>query len=387
MRKGNLRFMCAGANAGRLPEVEVEGLLISTGFDVKNEWFIQKTKEMINRGKPKHLMLDSGGYQIHCAEKKGIPMSFDPDMPLKVTGKALNIAPQHVLEQAVEINADHVVALDFPIKKTNDPYEQEQEFRDKLKYNVPWAIETARLRKKLCPEATLFIPVQAYTLKQFDEFYERIKGIDFDGFSLPKRNMQMKDVAMFLMRMHELGIRKVHILGSSSLPIISVCAFMSQRFFDWISFDSTTWRMKAQNGEFIHPYDHKCLKLHKVGSYDPRFRCYCSSCKGRSLNQIAHLNKKEKRKVLVTHNYLAIQDVCMEFGEAMFDTHYLEDRLKGCKRTDIKMILQGMTEIEKMCSVRERRTSRPAYTRPRHSFNHSHTHMDIRSTQKPVLRE
>ena len=184
---------------------------------------------------------------------------------------------------------------------------------------------------------------------------------------------------MFLMRMHELGIRKVHILGSSSLPIISVCAFMSQRFFDWISFDSTTWRMKAQNGEFIHPYDLRSYILHETGSYKAGYRCYCPSCKGRTLGQISRLNKIDKRKVLVTHNYLAIQGVCMDFGEAPFDARYLEDRLKGSKRTDIKMILQGMTEIQKMCSVRERRTSRPVYTSPEHSIYHDTTHMDTRS--------
>ncbi len=78
----------------------------------------------------------------------------------------MNIAPCHVVERAIEIKADSMVALDFPIRKIKDRREQNSEFRKKLKYNVKWAIETAALRKILCPEIDLFIPVQAYNLRQ-----------------------------------------------------------------------------------------------------------------------------------------------------------------------------------------------------------------------------
>ena len=210
----------------------MEGLLISTGSDCITPKKIQETKEMLKIAKPKHLMNDSGGYQIYLAEKNGKAMTFDPERPLMITKKCFNLAPRHVIEKAIEMNADSMVALDYPIRKLKDPKARRKEFQKKLPYNVAWAIETAELRKKDCPGINLFIPVQAYNLKQFEEFYEKIKGIDFDGFSLPVRNMSMKDIAMFLLKMHEWGVKKVHILGSSSLPVISVCAYMSQRFFD-----------------------------------------------------------------------------------------------------------------------------------------------------------
>ena len=350
-KKKSLWYLCAGISNGRSPKAEVEGLLISAASDCKNPRSIQQTKEMMSHVSPKHRMTDSGGFQILTADKKGITMTFDPERPLSITKKCFNLAPLHVDEKAMEMKADSMVALDFPIRKIKDHDEREREFRQKLPQNVTWAIETARLRKDLCPDISLFIPVQAYDLRQFEEFYGRIYGIDFDGFSLPVRNMSMKDIAAFLLKIHKWGIKKVHILGSSSLPTISVCAYMSQGFFDWVSFDATTWRVSAQYGTFIHPYDLSSKKLHKVGSYDPHYCCYCKSCEGRTLGQLASMDRKERMAILMTHNYLAIRNLSREFGEAVVDSQYLEKRLKRSKRRDIKRILRCMSEIETMCSM------------------------------------
>ncbi|MFA5181444.1 MAG: hypothetical protein WC405_09015 [Syntrophales bacterium] len=357
-KKRKLMFLCAGAGNNKLPEVDVEGLLISVGFDMKSERLIQMTREMIGKAKPKYVMVDSGGYQIYLAEKKGIAMSFDPKLPLTVTNKFLNISPRHVVEKAIEINADSMVALDFPIRKIKDPHEQEREFQKKLHYNVPWAIETAELREKRCPEVNLYIPVQAYTLEQFEEFYEQIKGIDFDGFSLPVRNLPMKEVALFMLKMHTMGVKKVHILGSSSLPTIAICAYMSQRFFETVTFDATSWRIAAQFGTFIWPGDLSCRRLYEVGSYDPNFRCHCQSCQGMTLGQMADLDKIERTRILRTHNFLTIQNVTETFGEASFDVQYLENHLRKSKRRDVKKILSNMTEIEEMCSMSSPRNIR-----------------------------
>lgn len=346
-----LWFLCAGASDGRLPKTKVEGLLISAGYDCKNAGIIQRTNEMIQKAKAKHVILDSGGFQIFSAEGKGIPMTFDPRKPLLISKKVLNITPQHVVEKAIEIQADSVVALDFPIRKIRNPEEQNKEFRKKLNYNVKWAIETAALRKKLCPEINLFIPVQAYNLTQFKEFCKGIEGIDFDGFSLPIRNMSMLNIAEFLLAMHKMGIKKVHILGSSSLPVMSVCAFMSEKFFDWVSFDATTWRIAAQYGNFIKPNDLSIIKHKNTSSYDPKYKCSCMSCKGRTLKQIFNLDRKERMNILTTHNYLAVRKLCNKFGRASVNSQYIKKHLGGSKRSDKEKILRDMSEIEKMCSI------------------------------------
>ncbi len=354
MKKKNKRklwFLCAGTSDGRLPKDRVNGLLISAGSDCKNARSIQNAKAMIKVVKPKHLKIDSGGFQIFSSEQKGVPMTFDPRKPLIVSKKALNIAPCHVVERAIEIKADSMVALDFPIRKIKDSHEQNREFRKKLKYNVKWAIKTAALRKALCPEIDLYVPVQAYNLLQFKEFCKKIKGIDFDGFSLPVRNMTMLNIAMFLLEIHQMGIRKVHILGSSSLPVMSVCAYMSQKFFDWVSFDATTWRISAQYGGFINPKDLTTIQLNKPLSYDPLYKCSCRSCAGRTLRQIANIDKKERIKMLMTHNYIAVKNLCNMFEKTSISSRYLKRHLNGSRRSDKSRILQHMSEIEKMCSI------------------------------------
>lgn len=72
MTKNKLWFLCAGVSDGRLPKCTIDGSLISTASDCKNSKSIQKTKEMLMIAKPKHLMLDSGGFQILNAEKNGV---------------------------------------------------------------------------------------------------------------------------------------------------------------------------------------------------------------------------------------------------------------------------------------------------------------------------
>jgi len=350
-KRKDLWFLCAGASDGRLPKARVTGLLISAGYDCRTPRAVQRTKAMIKEARLKHLMVDSGGFQILCAEKRGISMTFNPEQPLRITRKSLNLAPRHVVEMAMEMNANSMVALDFPIRKIRDPDERQREFQMKLKHNVPWARETAKLRKKLCPEIDLFIPVQAYDLDQFETFYSKIKGIDFTGFSLPVRNMSMKDIAAFLLRMHALGIRKCHVLGSSSLPVISVCAYMSGRYFDWVSFDATSWRISAQHDTFIRPHDLSTIRLKNVGSYDQKHVCPCKPCAGRSLKRIFALEKEERMKILIAHNYLAIKGLCEEFGRAQVDTRYLRKRLEGSKRSDINKIIRCMSEIETMCVI------------------------------------
>ena len=69
------------------------------------------------------------------------------------------------------------------------------------------------------------------------------------------------------------------------------------------------------------------------------------------LGQIAALDRKDRMKILLTHNYLAVQNICKKFGETSFDRKYLEKHLYGNKRKYIKKILDWMFEIEKMCST------------------------------------
>jgi hypothetical protein len=112
--------------------------------------------------------------------------------------------------------------------------------RKKLKFNVKWAVQTAKLREEYCPEVGLFIPFQGYTLNHLDIFFRFIQEIHFDGISIPVRNLNLKDISLFLIRFYQMGIKRVHLLGTSSFYRMALCAYMARHYFEWVSLDSTS---------------------------------------------------------------------------------------------------------------------------------------------------
>ena len=87
-------------------------------------------------------------------------------------------------------------------------------------------------------------------------------GLDFDGVSMPIRELKIQDVALFLVSFYQRGISRVHLLGTFSFPVIALCAYMARHLFEWVSLDATTWRFAADKGEFLHPFDLSRVKLH-----------------------------------------------------------------------------------------------------------------------------
>jgi hypothetical protein len=56
--------------------------------------------------------------------------------------------------------------------------------------------------------------------------------------------------------MHRLGIRNVHLLGSSKLAAIIISGYLvKNNFFGTITMDSGTWRQAADTGNFLFPFD------------------------------------------------------------------------------------------------------------------------------------
>ena len=351
-----LLYVCAGAKTELLPDADIESLLLSTASNFGTEGNTKKAEALIQAVHPGLLMLDSGGYQILSTEQQGVVMTFDAEQPLRCTRRYLNIAPLHVVQTAMEIKADCMIALDFPVRKLKGADECEREFREKIDRNVAWAIETAALRKEMCPDIEFLIPVQAYNLRQFEEFYRRIMHVDCDGLSLPVRNLSMVEIAQFFREMHGIGIRNVHILGSSSLPTIIVCAYMS-RLFDRITFDSTSWRMSAQWGEFINPEDLTYTRLTDASVSNRHARCFCAGCQGRTLDDIAKLERQKQTTALINHNYLAIQNLTRKFEKASVSMDFVKRFLAESRRGDKQRILRSMEEIETICGTAVRRAA------------------------------
>ena len=186
---GRLVNFCAGATIDVLPAKRVPAMLLSVPQYASTPDQIRTSREMLAAAGTEERMLDSGGYQLWLAERNGICPTHDEGRPVTFTDKEANIGPRHVVEAAAAIKPTIVMALDYPIRTLSGASEQEHEFLGKLGFNLTWARETSRLREELCPAVKLFIPVQCYSLAQFDRFRELLGDTRFEGLSMPIRNL------------------------------------------------------------------------------------------------------------------------------------------------------------------------------------------------------
>jgi len=214
---GELINICAGADINSLPDSPVEAVLFNVIDHCSNQRKIDAAMEMYRLIQPKYSMLDSSGYHVLRAELASKKLSFNPDLPPKFTSREINIAAKHVMESALVFQPyipDIVIGLDFPIRKLKDVNSPEAEFFYKLEYNVRWAVQSAVWWKELCPQSKFFLPIQCYNLDQFNIFWGRVGGLDHDGVSMPIRNLGIPEIALFLIKFYQLGIKRVHLLGT-----------------------------------------------------------------------------------------------------------------------------------------------------------------------------
>ncbi len=317
---GELSIFCAGIGGG-LPGNKVKNVLISAPEAKKN---IEKYKKQFQQGQVEKRMLDSGGFQLYLAEEKNKnqaekkKISFDSSEPLIHNGKRIDLAPEHVIEVAEQMNADFVIGLDFPIRKLKDLHDQDFEFRSKLGFNMLWAREISMLKQARCPEKKLLLPIQCYDLQQLDVFLQEIQSVQYDGFSMPIRNLSAIEVALCMVRFYKLGIRYVHLLGTCEFSRLVVAAYMARHFFDGVSLDSTTWRESATHSKYLsnHNLAPEDLSYGVAVDKNVKLDCKCPHCKGETFTSIRDKNFGEeyyyyceKYELLRNHNFWVTENV------------------------------------------------------------------------------
>lgn len=345
-----LVFFCAGVRKETLPATRVKNILINVIDNAENEKAINNTRIIFKRAGTETSMLDSGGYQIHVAEKQNKKMTFDSCMPLMRSDQGINISPLHVVEAACKLQPTIVTALDCPLRWLSDRTNQEQEFLRKLGFNMTWALETASLREKYCPDIQLFIPVQCYNLNQFEIFENSISHIRHDGLSLPIRNLRLPEIALFFFRFYQVGIRKVHILGTSSFFVTALAAFFARHFFEWVSFDSTTWRESALHEIYLNPLDLSPERIGQDVLIDEglSMHCQCPFCVNTTFTFIKNLPYTEKVDLLRNHNFYVIEKATEELFANAGNLSNLEKFLKNRspKNKEIDELIECLSVID-----------------------------------------
>jgi queuine/archaeosine tRNA-ribosyltransferase len=333
---GALHVYCAGANIRDLPGKYVDSILLNVVDNFATESLTKEAKRILECASPRNFMLDNGGYPLLKAEEKGKPVLHDKTKPINYQG-ALNLTPHHVIEVVRKIWPHDFVASDFPVQKLSDRLQQQSEFKRKLEINVPWAIESAELRQRYCPEAGLFVSIQCYNIEQLEVFLKAIDGIQLNGFSMPTRTLKLPEIALFMIRFYQLGIRRVHLLGVTEFFTLALAAYMSRHFFDWVSLDSRTWKIRATYSQYLNPHDLMGEELGNNVIIDAGTKtdCSCPWCKDRTFNYMKHLPYKDKRTFLGCHNHWAIEKAGRDLYQNSRTIAELERYLRlQCRRFD-----------------------------------------------------
>jgi tRNA-guanine family transglycosylase len=347
---GKLVNFCAGAEPKKRPDNATAYLLNVPEYG-STPRRIKKAIKLQQETQPQHLMIDSGGFQLLNAEIKGWKITHDADRELIYKSpKEINLAPKHVMEFATKLSADIVIGLDFPVGKFKTAAEREIEFYKKLPLNVRWAHESDIWKRKLCPKAQLFLPVQGYTNKHIDEFFSRIAGIQYDGVAIPVREAKFHEIALFLDSFYQRGIGRVHLLGTASFQKIAMIAFMAHHMFDWVSLDAASWNKAAFHCSFLSPKNLKRVDLRMTAKLDPDILndCSCPHCNSRSFTEIQWLQNKEKFELLRQHNWWAIDKAVRDLEKNSGDLVQLERFLKDrdVKPADIESLINTLALVD-----------------------------------------
>ena len=352
---GRLVNFCAGASKDVLPAHRVPAMLLSVPEYASTPNQIKTSQELLIAAGAREVILDSGGFQLWVAEGKGICPTHDESRPVVFNDKEGNIAPSHVIKAAALLKPTIMMALDFPIRTLSNPAEQQREFLRKLGYNAPWARKTASLRQQFCPDIQLFLPVQCYNLRQFDQFIDLLDGVTFDGLSMPIRNLRLREIALFLIRFHQLGVRRVHILGSTGFGIMALAAYFARNFFDWVSVDATSWRLKAQYSDYLNPLDLSVEHLRDLASVDDSIQmdCPCPWCRNKTFTYIKNLPYREKTDFLSCHNWWVTEQAARDLYDHSGDVIELELFLRPrCRKPDLcNEILRTLSLSHTLVSV------------------------------------
>jgi len=349
----DLKIFCAGGDLGTNPIEQSENWLYPVPGGASTPREIESTKTCIKVLNVKSIIQDSGGFQLYIAELNKKVISFDPKLPVINDKNRINIHPVHLIKPAQMIRPDKMTCLDFPIGKVTDINEQQKEFLNKLGCNIYFTTETYRLHKKYGLKAKLFLSIQCYTIAQLDYFLSRITDVEYDGISMPVRNLNVAELAVFIMKYKQIGVHSLHLLGTMNFFHIALLSWLAfNGYFKWLSIDATTWRIAGEKMMYINPYNLRftTLKDYTDIPENTMTDCDCPACEGNTFNDIKNMPERERRYLLFYHNFYAIKKHAADCYKHASDINKLCQFLKSKthRKNDVVELAQCLKMITMM---------------------------------------
>jgi hypothetical protein len=180
--------------------------------------------------------------------------------------------------------------------------------------------------------------------------YSSIDGIEFNGISMPVRNMKLHEIGLIMTRSWQLGIDRFHLLGVTEFFTLAMAAYMARHLFKRVSLDSRTWKIRATYNTYLNPHD---LIGHEIGNSviideNIEMDCSCPWCKDRTFNYIKHLPYYDRRIFLGCHNHWVIEkaakDLYQNSGSVTELERYL--RLHSRRTKEIEKLINTLCLVE-----------------------------------------
>ena len=324
---------------------ENAGILFNIIDNFRTERMMEKTRDFIDKSLGRKIFLDSSGYHLLNAENKGKEITFDYSRDIVSGKRAFNLTTDHIIELREKLGETLSTNLDWPVKKTNDPSEQKADFKKKFDFNIKSAVRTAQITAEKQLPGSLFLGIQAYNVSQVDRFLNSFKDLTFDGVCLPVRTMTTRQIAAFVFRIRQVGIKAVHILGTGSLANLAMCAFLARNVVDYISVDGTGWLFATSDEKIMDPVTLRRIKVGKNDTGPFLKDCGCRICRGKNPYD-RPVTPWESRAI---HNCHAVCHACEELYRYATDIELLTNHLKNpafewSERT-VDMAIKGVSGI------------------------------------------
>ena len=180
--------------------------------------------------------------------------------------------------------------------------------------------------------------------------FQSLDGIEFDGISMPTRNMGLSEIALIMLRSWQLGIDRFHLLGVTEFLTLALAAFMARHFIKRVSLDSRSWKIRATYNTYLNPHD---LIGHEIGNgliidEGIEMDCTCPWCRDRTFNYIKNLPYYDRRILLGCHNFWVTEKAAIDLYENSGSVAELERYLKShARRTDrIEELIRTLDLVE-----------------------------------------
>lgn len=293
---------------------------------------------------------DSGGYQLYRYQnhktKKCIVVSAVGN---RTRSKYIVIDPIDLCRKYGQLQIKCGFTLDRPLS-------DDASNRDFLKYlgdSFNWAEIMFEQRSTLCPSTELFIPLQYSSVDQLHHYFQKMDTLKPNGYAFPVRGSfdlkWLMWITFTLSYLHSMGVKKVHMLGSTRKEIIYVGAVaLGLKMFEQVSFDSTSWNTLLFDKRPKH-FAPDTLKARYINKDDSIEIIIPEPIAKQIIASKKDLDRKLKEQLIMLHNAFAITRYTQRMEAMAQDINAFQEFIKSqdIPKSRVDRILRAITVLIK----------------------------------------